>query len=84
VLAFSTSEKVRRAVTATRISTEELANEQMSGLFEGAVEATEEAIYNSLFMATSVTSRGRTVQAIPLDSVRAILAKYGIARGAPR
>ena len=36
-LAFSTSDKVRRASTATRLTTEELANDQMSGLFEGAV-----------------------------------------------
>src|SRR4029077_12954636 len=43
-LAFSTNEKVRRAFNATRLTTEELANEQMSGLFEAAVEATEEAV----------------------------------------
>jgi len=78
VLAFSTNEKVRRAVTATRLTTEELANEQMSGLFEGAVEATEEAIYNSLFEATTTKSNGRTIEAIPLDKVRAELAKYGV------
>ncbi len=51
----------------------------MSGLFEGVVEATEEAIYDSLFMATSVTSGGRTVEAIPLDRVRDILRKYNVA-----
>src|SRR4051812_38529307 len=78
VLAFSTNDKVRRAVTATRLTTEELANEQMSGLFEGAVEATEEAIYNSLFEATTTKSNGRTIEAIPLDKVRAVLAKYGV------
>ena len=78
VLAFSTNDKVRRAVTATRLTTEELANEQMSGLFEGAVEATEEAILNSLFQATTTTSNGRTIEAIPLDKVKAILAKYGV------
>jgi D-aminopeptidase len=44
------------------------------------VEATEEAIYNSLFMATTVTARGRTVQAIPLDRVREILARYNTSR----
>lgn len=77
-LAFSTSDKVRRAATATRLTTEELANEQMSGLFEGVVEATEEAIYNSLFEATTTTSNGRTVEAIPLDKVRAVLAKYNV------
>ena len=76
VIAFSTSLKVRRSPTAKTLVTEEVANEEMSGLFQGVVEATEEAIYNSLFMATSVTANGRTVKAIPLDSVRTILAKY--------
>jgi D-aminopeptidase len=52
----------------------------MSPLFQAVIEATEEAIYNSMFMATSVTSRGRTVQAIPLDSVRVILRRYGITK----
>ncbi len=79
-LAFSTNEKVRRAVNATRLTTEELANEQMSGLFEAAVEATEEAIYNSLFEATTTTGNGHTVQAIPLDRVREVLAKYNVSR----
>ena len=79
-VAFSTSEKVRRAANATRLTTEELSNEQMSGLFEAAVEATEEAIYNSLFQATTTTGNGRTIQAIPLDRVRDVLAKYNVAR----
>jgi D-aminopeptidase len=78
-LAFSTSDKVRRVATATRHSIEDLANDQMSGLFEGAVEATEEAIYNSLFEATTTTGNGKTIQAIPLDKVREILKKYGVA-----
>jgi D-aminopeptidase len=59
-------------------TTAELPNDDMSALFEGVVEATEEAIYNSLFMATSVTQRGRTVEAIPLDRVREILARYNV------
>jgi D-aminopeptidase len=46
-------------------------------VFQAVVEATEEAIYNSLFMATSVTGNGRTVEAIPLDKVREILKRYG-------
>jgi D-aminopeptidase len=79
VLAFSTNDKVRRAYNATRIETEELANEQMSALFEATVEVTEEAIYNSLFMATTTTSNGHTVEAIPLDKVRAVLAKFNAA-----
>jgi D-aminopeptidase len=62
------------------MSSAELQNDDMSPLFEGVVEATEEAIYNSLFMATTVTSRGRTVEAIPLDRVREILARYNVTR----
>ena len=77
-IAFSTSEKVRRSFNATRLTTEELANEQMSGLFEAAVEATEEAIYNSLFQATTTKANGRTIEAIPLDKVRAVLEKYRV------
>ena len=61
-----------------------LANDDMSPLFQAVIEATEEAIYNSMFMATTVTSRGRTVPAIPLDSVRAILAKYGVGNATSR
>ena len=41
-------------------------------------EATEEALYNSLFMATTTTSNGHTVQALPLDKVREILTKYRV------
>ena len=78
VIAFSTARDVRRRWNAVRLETTELANEQMSGLFQAVVEGTEEAIYNSLFMATSVTSRGRSVDAIPLDRVREVLRRYGI------
>jgi D-aminopeptidase len=76
VLAFSTSPRVRRALDARRLNVEELANEEMSALFQAVVEGTEEAIYNSLLKATTVTSNGRTVEAIPIDRVREILAKY--------
>jgi len=78
VLAFSTNGTVRRRFDAQRLETEELANEQMSGLFEATVEATEEAIYNSLFEATTTTGNGHTVEAIPLDKVRAVLQKYRV------
>lgn len=79
-LAFSTAESVRRAYDARRLVTTELANEEMSAVFQATVEAVEEAIYNSLFMATTVTGNGRSVEAIPLDRVREILARYGIPR----
>lgn len=78
VLAFSTSDKVRRRFDAQRLATEELANEQMSGLFQAAVEAAEEALYNSLFMATTTTGNGHTVEALPLDKVRDILKTYNV------
>jgi D-aminopeptidase len=78
VIAFSTAVDARRSATSGRLTTTEVANEDMSGIFQAVVEATEESIYNSLTMATPVTSRGRTVEALPLDRVREILARYGI------
>jgi D-aminopeptidase len=78
VLAFSTATQVRRQFNAQRLATEELANEPMSGLFQATVEATEEALYNSLFMATTTKSNGRTVEALPLDKLKEILDKYGV------
>ena len=79
VIAFSTAPEVRRARDATRLTTTELANtEQLSSLYEAVIEATEEAIYNSLFKATTISSKGGTVEAIPIDKVREILARYGI------
>jgi D-aminopeptidase len=89
VIAFSTARGVRRVPaniartadsTARLLSVAELPNDDISALFQGVVEATEEAIYNSLFMATSVTARGRTTEAIPLDRVREILAKYNVGK----
>jgi D-aminopeptidase len=78
VIAFSTAPEVRRAFNAHRLTTAELSNDDMSPLFGAVVEATEEAIYNSLFMATTVRSRSATVEAIPLDRVRDVLRKYHV------
>jgi len=70
VIAFSTSELTqrtpeRRSRLATRT---ELPNDLASPLFLAAIEATEEAIYNSLFTAVTTSGyRGRTVEALPLD-----------------
>ena len=50
----------------------------MTGLFQGVAEATEEAIYNSLFMATTVSARGGTVEAIPVAEVVRIVDGHGI------
>lgn len=82
VIAFSTAESVRRTATGSQAgrprNVADLPNDAMSALFQAVVEATEEAIYNSLFKATTVRSRGRTVEALPLDRVREILAKYNV------
>jgi D-aminopeptidase len=79
VIAFSTAPEVRRARDAARLTTTEMGNtEQLSALYEGVIESTEEAIYNSLFKATTVSGKGGTVEAIPIDRVREILARYGI------
>jgi D-aminopeptidase len=50
-----------------------LPNDAMSPLFLAVIEATEEAIYNSLFRATTTTGRGHTVEALPLDRTLEIL-----------
>jgi D-aminopeptidase len=90
VLAFSTAQSVRRrlprpgegAPTPAR-TVDDLTNDAISPLFQAVLEATEEAIYNSMFMAETVTSNGRTVDALPLDRVRSILAKYGVTQRTP-
>ena len=67
------------AFSTARLSDKRLANEQMDPLFLAAVEATEEAIYNSLFMATSMTGVDRNhVEALPLDKVVEICRKYNV------
>jgi len=72
VIAFSTAEGVRRTV-ARRTSVcgvSNLPNEQMSPLFQAVIEATEESVHNSLFVATTVTGyQGRTVRELPVDRV---------------
>ena len=54
----------------------ELKNRAMNGLFMATVEATEEAIINSLFMAETVSSRYGTSEALPVEETMKILKKY--------
>ena len=80
VIAFSTSPKVRvpHSAPARTLAVEDVANDAMSPLFLAVEEATEEAILNSLFMASTTRGReGRVVEALPLDKVVPILARYG-------
>lgn len=54
-------------------------NRDMSPLFLAVIEATQEAIYNSLFKATTVTGRdGHTVEALPLGPTEKILREYHV------
>jgi D-aminopeptidase len=77
-IAFITAESVQMGQPAPVVA--DLPNDDMAGLFAAAVEATEEAIYNSMFMATTVESRSGKSEAIPLDKVSAALRKYGIGK----
>ena len=80
VIAFSTSEEVRRSDGDGMHRYSDLSNSNVSALFEATLEATEEAIYNSLFMAESVTSNGRTVEALPVEETVGILRRYRVIR----
>jgi D-aminopeptidase len=57
-----------------------LSNDAMSPMFEAVIEATEEAVYNSLFLATTVHGARGTAEALPLDSTLAVLQRYGVIR----
>jgi len=76
VLAFSTAESVRRREGEAPRSVQDLPNDAMSPLFQAVAEATEEAIYNSLFKATTTEGHRGTVEALPLDRVMEVLRKY--------
>ncbi len=69
-IAFSTARNPAKLV----------ANDDMSPLFVAVIDATEEAIYNSLLRAETVTSNGHTVQALPLEPTLEILKRHGAVR----
>ncbi len=77
-IAFSTAESVRRTAERRRALAEYnmLPNNMMSPLFQAVVETTEEAIYNAMFKATTVTGHRGTIQSLPLDEVKKLLSKY--------
>jgi D-aminopeptidase len=83
IIAFSTSPLVRRNPDVALASAQELGNEAMSAVFQATVEATEEALYDALLMATPVVSRAGRVTPIPVDSVRALLRARGIGTSLP-
>ena len=83
VIAFSTAAEARvPANHKTRtLSPPVLHNDAVSPLFQAVKEATEEAVYNSLFMANTTTGfGGRTVQALPVESVLEICRRFNVLR----
>ena len=79
-IAFSTAPESRILTAANNRNSKSnvtlLSNEAMSPLFLAVIEATEEAIYNSLFRATTTTGRGHTVEALPIDRTLEILKRH--------
>jgi D-aminopeptidase len=87
-IAFSTSPDVRiRPANAAERSmprtVKSLPNDAMSPIFQAVIEATEEAIYNSMFKATTTSGRGHTIEALPLDQTIEILRKHGLIASRP-
>lgn len=79
VIAFSTAEEVRRGRDGADVPSAGLENSDMSPLFQGVVESTEEAIYNSLLKATTVTgANGNTADALPIDETIEVLRRFGV------
>ena len=72
VIAFSTV-----AVEADELVVK-IRNDDMSPLFHAVIEATEEAIYNSLFAATTVKGHQGTAEALPHKETLEILQRYGV------
>lgn len=75
-IAFSTAATVRVRHGATEpLARATLPTDALSPLFQAVLEATEEAVYNSLLQAETTTGNGVTVAALPLDELRTLLPK---------
>lgn len=83
MLAFSTANRLPReggGVVAVRAVADGPEHDPwpLSTLFQGVVEATEEAVANALFAATTVVGReGHALHAMPVDRALAILERHG-------
>jgi D-aminopeptidase len=76
-IAFSTAADLRTRFGSAAAQTRTLLpTDGVSPLFQAALEATEEAIYNSLLKATAVSSRFGKAEALPVERVREILSRY--------
>jgi D-aminopeptidase len=78
-IAFSTADDLRvRFGDSTARARTLLPTDGVSPLFLAALEATEEAVYNSLLKATTVTSRSGRAEALPLDRLTELLKQYRV------
>jgi D-aminopeptidase len=79
-IAFSAAAEVRvHANTQALLRSEQvMTNDAMSPLFLAAIEATEEAVYNSMFKATTLIGNGHTVEALPIERTVEILKAHKI------
>ncbi|MEO1078232.1 MAG: P1 family peptidase [Pseudomonadota bacterium] len=81
VIAFSTDPRVRKERDARApVEQATLSNVAMSPLFAATAEATEEAVYNAIFKATTVESSRGVREAIPLEQLLSILEKHKVLR----
>ena len=79
VIAFSTDSTIRVAhqPSGPKQNFDVLHNDAVSPLFMAAIEATEEAIINSLFAAKTMEGNGNKVEALPVEKVLGVMRKFG-------
>ena len=81
-IAFSTAKELRIPYYSegqSLLNIQELRNDKMTPLFEAVIEATEEAILNSMFTAKTTTGKnGRTIEKLPVDRIIDILDHHNI------
>ena len=77
VIAFSTAEQLRVPYNSREglLQQSVLSNDRMSPLFMAVIEATEEAIINSLFAAETMEGNGVKIEALPIEKVLELIPK---------
>ena len=78
VISFSSAPGVRRRPGDVVRSIQDLSNDNISAVFQATVEATEEAVYNSMFRAVTVSSRWGTREELPIEETLEVLRRYGV------
>ena len=76
-IAFSTNQSLRVTPASGAQTRTLLPTDGVSPLFEATLDATEEAVYNSLLKAVDTTGNGQTVRALPIDALKDLFAKHG-------